>query len=154
MERLEKLQLIVRDTDMIQPMPALARFALGEAKVRETLEGQPRASQPTICSDRHERPARPRFLAQSEKTRTADPDAGCAGKPQRLGLVELFPLRQRGVSGSATATCCCAGNNGTGKSKVLSLTLPFLLDAQLKPSRIEPDGDNGKKMSWNLLMNS
>jgi uncharacterized protein (TIGR02680 family) len=44
------------------------------------------------------------------------------------------------------------GNNGTGKSKVLSLTLPFLFDAQLKPSRIEPDGDPTKKMSWNLLL--
>jgi len=44
------------------------------------------------------------------------------------------------------------GNNGTGKSKVLSLTLPFLLDAQLKSSRIEPDGDAGKRMSWNLLL--
>ncbi len=46
------------------------------------------------------------------------------------------------------------GNNGTGKSKVLSLTLPLLLDAQLKSSRIEPDGDSGKKMAWNLLMSS
>ena len=43
-ERLEKLQLIVRDADMIQPMPALARFALGEAEVRETLEGPPRVA--------------------------------------------------------------------------------------------------------------
>jgi uncharacterized protein (TIGR02678 family) len=40
-ERLEKLQLIVRDADMIQPMPALARFALGETEVHETLEGTP-----------------------------------------------------------------------------------------------------------------
>ncbi|MGY4422022.1 uncharacterized protein (TIGR02680 family) [Bradyrhizobium sp. JR6.1] len=39
-----------------------------------------------------------------------------------------------------------------GKSKVLSLTLPFLFDAQLKSSRIEPDGDGSKKMSWNLLL--
>ena len=46
------------------------------------------------------------------------------------------------------------GNNGTGKSKVLSLTLPFLFDAQLKSSRIEPDGDNSKRMAWNLLLNS
>jgi uncharacterized protein (TIGR02680 family) len=44
------------------------------------------------------------------------------------------------------------GNNGTGKSKVLSLTLPFLFDAQLKSSRVEPDGDATKKMSWNLLL--
>ncbi|MGA7805278.1 DUF2398 family protein, partial [Bradyrhizobium sp.] len=44
LERLEKLQLIVRDADMIQPMPALARFALGEADVRETPEKAPRAA--------------------------------------------------------------------------------------------------------------
>lgn len=29
---------------MIQPMPALARFALGEAEVRETLERAPRVA--------------------------------------------------------------------------------------------------------------
>lgn len=44
------------------------------------------------------------------------------------------------------------GNNGTGKSKVLSLTLPFLLDAHLGSARVEPDGDRGKRMDWNLLM--
>ncbi|MEW6169386.1 MAG: TIGR02680 family protein, partial [Pseudomonadota bacterium] len=44
------------------------------------------------------------------------------------------------------------GNNGTGKSKVLSLTLPFLLDASLRSERVEPDGDRGKRMEWNLLM--
>jgi uncharacterized protein (TIGR02680 family) len=45
------------------------------------------------------------------------------------------------------------GNNGTGKSKVLSLTLPFLLDANLASARVEPDGDRSKRMEWNLLMN-
>ena len=38
-ERLEKLHLIVRKVDMVHPLPALARFALGEAEVcgaRET----------------------------------------------------------------------------------------------------------------------
>lgn len=44
------------------------------------------------------------------------------------------------------------GNNGTGKSKVLALTLPFLLDADMSPSRLEPDGDRAKKMDWNLLL--
>src|SRR5207249_4842052 len=44
--------------------------------------------------------------------------------------------------------------NGTGKSKVLALTLPLLFDAQLKPARLEPDGDPGKKMAWNLLLDS
>jgi uncharacterized protein (TIGR02680 family) len=46
------------------------------------------------------------------------------------------------------------GNNGTGKSKVLALTLPFLLDGRTTPSRVEPDGDARKKMEWNLLMDN
>jgi len=44
------------------------------------------------------------------------------------------------------------GNNGTGKSRVLALQLPFLLDGEILPSRVEPDGDSAKRMEWNLLM--
>lgn len=74
-------------------------------------------------------------------------------QPLRLGLVELFHYDSEEFW-FRDGHLLLRGNNGTGKSKVLSLTLPFLLDAQLKPSRIEPDGDNAKKMAWNLLMNS
>jgi len=35
-DRLEKLQLAVRKSDAVHPLPALARFALGEAEIRET----------------------------------------------------------------------------------------------------------------------
>ncbi|GLS37901.1 hypothetical protein GCM10010869_34950 [Mesorhizobium tianshanense] len=35
-ERLEKLQLAVREAGAVHPLPALARFALGEAEIRET----------------------------------------------------------------------------------------------------------------------
>jgi uncharacterized protein (TIGR02678 family) len=35
-ERLEKLQLVERESDFVRPRPALARFALGEAEVRES----------------------------------------------------------------------------------------------------------------------
>ncbi|WP_211298923.1 TIGR02680 family protein [Kineococcus rhizosphaerae] len=44
------------------------------------------------------------------------------------------------------------GNNGAGKSKVLALTLPFLLDGDLSAHRVEPDGDPKKRMEWNLLL--
>jgi hypothetical protein len=44
------------------------------------------------------------------------------------------------------------GNNGTGKSKVLALMLPFLLDGELAPHRVEPGADPGKRMEWNLLL--
>ena len=74
-------------------------------------------------------------------------------QPLRLGLIELFHYDSEEFW-FRDGHLLLRGNNGTGKSKVLSLTLPFLLDAQLKPSRIEPDGDGGKRMAWNLLMNS
>jgi uncharacterized protein (TIGR02680 family) len=44
------------------------------------------------------------------------------------------------------------GNNGTGKSRVLALTLPFLLEGDTDSDRMEPDGDRAKKVEWNLLM--
>ncbi len=41
------------------------------------------------------------------------------------------------------------GNNGTGKSRVLALQLPFLLDGEILPQRVEPDQDQAKRMEWN-----
>jgi uncharacterized protein (TIGR02680 family) len=74
-------------------------------------------------------------------------------QPLRLGVVEVFHYDSEEFW-FRDGHLLLRGNNGTGKSKVLSLTLPFLFDAQLRPSRIEPDGDPGKRMAWNLLMNS
>lgn len=74
-------------------------------------------------------------------------------QPLRLGVVEVFHYDSEEFW-FRDGHLLLRGNNGTGKSKVLSLTLPFLFDAQLRPSRIEPDGDAGKRMAWNLLMNS
>ncbi len=74
-------------------------------------------------------------------------------QPLRLGLVELFRYDSEEFW-FRDGHLLLRGNNGTGKSKVLSLSLPFLFDAQLKPSRLEPDGDPGKRMAWNLLMGS
>lgn len=42
--RLQKLQLVTRTADAVQPRPALARFALGEADIRKPA----RAAQPTL----------------------------------------------------------------------------------------------------------
>src|SRR5437762_9354756 len=44
------------------------------------------------------------------------------------------------------------GNNGTGKSRVLALQLPFLLDGEIIPQRVEPDQDPARRVEWNLLM--
>lgn len=74
-------------------------------------------------------------------------------QPLRMGLVDLFHYDSEEF-GFHDGHLLLRGNNGTGKSKVLSLTLPLLFDAQLRSSRVEPDGDAGKKMAWNLLLGS
>lgn len=71
-------------------------------------------------------------------------------KPLRLGLVDLYHYDCEEFH-FEDGHLLLRGNNGTGKSKVLSLTLPFLLDGSLAPARVEPDGDRGKRMDWNLL---
>lgn len=73
-------------------------------------------------------------------------------QPLRLGLVELYHYDVEEFW-FRDGHLLLRGNNGTGKSKVLSLTLPFLLDANLSASRVEPDGERSKRMEWNLLMN-
>lgn len=73
-------------------------------------------------------------------------------QPLRIGLVELFHYDVEEFW-FRDGHLLLRGNNGTGKSKVLSLTLPFLLDANLSSGRVEPDGERSKRMEWNLLMN-
>ncbi len=72
-------------------------------------------------------------------------------QPLRIGLVELFHYDAEEFW-FRDGHLLLRGNNGTGKSKVLSLTLPFLFDASLSAVRVEPDGDRSKRMEWNLLM--
>jgi uncharacterized protein (TIGR02680 family) len=44
------------------------------------------------------------------------------------------------------------GNNGTGKSRVLALQLPFLFEGETAAHRLEPDADAAMRIEWNLLM--
>jgi uncharacterized protein (TIGR02680 family) len=72
-------------------------------------------------------------------------------QPLRIGLVDLFYYDTEEFW-FRDGRLLLRGNNGTGKSKVLALTLPFLLDGDLKAHRVEPDGDPKKRMEWNLLL--
>ncbi|MDT0310188.1 TIGR02680 family protein [Streptomyces sp. DSM 44917] len=72
-------------------------------------------------------------------------------RPLRIGLVDLFYYDVEEFW-FRDGRLLLRGNNGTGKSKVLALTLPFLLDGDLSARRVEPDGDPGKRMEWNLLL--
>lgn len=73
-------------------------------------------------------------------------------QPLRCGLLELY-YYDREELWFRDGHLLLRGNNGTGKSKVLALTLPFLLDAELASARMEPDGDRRRRMEWNLLPN-
>jgi hypothetical protein len=72
-------------------------------------------------------------------------------QPLRGGLMNLYyfdDLRLRYEDGRLLLR----GNNGTGKSRIMALQLPFLLDGEIAASRVEPDGDPSKRIEWHLLM--
>ena len=72
-------------------------------------------------------------------------------KPLRAGLVDLYHYDDQEFA-FHDGRLLLRGNNGAGKSKVLALMLPFLLDGEMAGHRLEPDGDPAKKMEWNLLL--
>lgn len=72
-------------------------------------------------------------------------------QPLRVGLLDLFHYDYEEFW-FRDGRLLWRGNNGTGKSKVLALTLPFLLDGEAAAHRVEPDGDPHKRMEWNLLL--
>lgn len=43
------------------------------------------------------------------------------------------------------------GQNESGKTKALELLLPFVLDASLRPERLDPFGSASRPMRWNLV---
>src|SRR5690606_38901311 len=93
-------------------------------------------------NERSRRPqrARPRLAAEAAAVTALPEPTRSRWQPLRLGLVELYHYDVEEFE-FRDGHLLLRGNNGTGKSKVLSLTLPFLLDADLRSSRVEPDGD-------------
>jgi hypothetical protein len=72
-------------------------------------------------------------------------------QPLRSGFVNLYKY-DREEFHYENGRLLLRGNNGTGKSRVLALQLPFLLDGEVNSERLEPDADASKKIEWNLLM--
>src|SRR5438067_2333716 len=77
--------------------------------------------------------------------------ASARWQPLRSGLVNLYRYDDQEFHFHC-GRLLLRGNNGTGKSRVLALQLPFLLDGETAPHRAEPDGDPAKRFEWNLLM--
>ena len=145
LEKLTALRLIEVDAEatrdgagsVIRSRPAIARFALAEPTISRTRPSPPRARPERTRPERR----RPMLPAPSSER----------WKPLRAGLVDMFYYDQEEFW-FHDGRLLLRGNNGTGKSKVLALTLPFLLDGDLAPHRVEPDGDRQKRMEWNLLL--
>ncbi|MGH2751916.1 MAG: TIGR02680 family protein [Actinomycetota bacterium] len=70
--------------------------------------------------------------------------------PLRAGIVNLWQYDDHEFR-FHNGRLLLRGENGMGKSKALELLLPFLLDADLRPERLDPFGDRAKTMRWNLL---
>jgi len=72
-------------------------------------------------------------------------------QPLRSGVLNLFRYDYEEFH-YEEGRLLLRGNNGSGKSRILALQLPFLLDGEVSPARVEPDGDAAKRIEWNLLM--
>ncbi len=73
-------------------------------------------------------------------------------QPLRGGLLNLY-FYDNEIFEYEDGRLILRGNNGSGKSRVLALQLPFLLDGETRPDRLEPDGDPHKRIEFHLLMN-
>ena len=73
-------------------------------------------------------------------------------QPLRSGLINLYKYENQEFW-FERGRLLLRGNNGSGKSRVLALQLPFLFDGEISPHRVEPDGDPAKLLAWHLLMN-
>ncbi len=72
-------------------------------------------------------------------------------QPLRAGLMNVFLFEDERFP-FADGRLLLRGSNGTGKSRVLAMTLPLLLDGSFKATRVEPDRDPNRQVAWNLLM--
>ena len=72
-------------------------------------------------------------------------------QPVRSGFLNLYKY-DREEFHYENGRLLLRGNNGTGKSRVLALQLPFLLEGETAAHRLEPDADAAKRIEWNLLL--
>ncbi len=72
-------------------------------------------------------------------------------QPLRSGVLNIFKFDEEEFL-FEDGRLLLRGNNGAGKSRVLALQLPFLLDGEMVSHRVEPDADPAKRMEWNLLI--
>jgi hypothetical protein len=72
-------------------------------------------------------------------------------RPLRAGLQNLWQYDHSTRFVFHRGRLLLRGRNGSGKTKAVELLLPFLLEGRLDPRRLDPFGNQSRKMHYNLL---
>jgi uncharacterized protein (TIGR02680 family) len=71
-------------------------------------------------------------------------------RPRRAGVISLYEYANQ-VFDFAGGRLLLRGHNTSGKTKALELLLPFCLDGDISPNKLDPFGAAYKDMKWNLV---
>ena len=76
--------------------------------------------------------------------------AGDRWRPVRAGIVNLYEYGDQ-MFEFAGGRLLLRGHNTSGKTKALELLLPFCLDGDISPRKLDPFARSAKDMKWNLV---
>ncbi len=71
-------------------------------------------------------------------------------RPTRAGIVNLYEYVDQVFTFSG-GRLLLRGHNTSGKTKALELLLPFVLDGDIAPHRLDPFAQSAKHMKWNVV---
>jgi uncharacterized protein (TIGR02680 family) len=71
-------------------------------------------------------------------------------RPRRAGIINLYEYANQ-VFEFAGGRLLLRGHNTSGKTKALELLLPFCLDGDIRPTKLDPFASGAKDMRWNLV---
>jgi len=71
-------------------------------------------------------------------------------RPRRAGIINLYEYANQAFD-FAGGRLLLRGHNTSGKTKALELLLPFCLDGDISPKKLDPFGAGYKDMRWNLI---
>jgi uncharacterized protein (TIGR02680 family) len=71
-------------------------------------------------------------------------------RPRRAGIINLYEYANQ-VFDFSGGRLLLRGHNTSGKTKALELLLPFCLDGDISPKKLDPFGAGYKDMKWNLI---
>lgn len=89
-------------------------------------------------------------IAQRRSAEAGPEELSRRWRPTRAGIVNVWRYYDEAFQ-FHQGRLLLRGPNGTGKSKALELLLPYLFDANLRPSRLSTFGGSERTMYWNLM---